>query len=390
MPLAKALATGVRSLSVVLLAGIGLSACQAILGDFEVDDSGIDTGALGTACEPGTFRCRDAELERCADNRRRFEPYLTCASAGECDPTAGSCHPCTAGEYACNDGVLELCGGDGAWTIQATCETKALCSAGMGRTAGTCAPPECDEGAFRCLHGRLEVCAPTRDRWELVEDCGSDERCSVDAAVAAVLAKQGPRCAAAECGDACPPAGCVPGETRCSSLVPAVELCGAEGQWLLRNACATDELCDGKSGRCLRPACDIGETRCLGQLRRTCSQDRTQFVDLEECLPSTTCTSTGCERTSCTDGEVRCNGVSFERCDGGAFVPMDRCATIALCSAAGCAQPTCGEDLAPFDCTGPAGQILYACRVGRDGWREIGTCASGQTCTTEHGCVQMP
>jgi hypothetical protein len=169
-----------------------------------------------------------------------------------------------------------------------------------------------------------------------------------------------------------------------------VELCGSDGQWIIREACVSDELCDDVNGRCLQPACNIGDTRCFGNLRQTCSQDQTRYETIEACPESGTCAPGGCEAARCTDGAVRCNGSSFERCLAGEFVPVNRCATRVLCDpVAGCQAPVCGEELPRYEC-GADGRTLRSCLPGRDGWRET-TCPQGTICDGRGGrCVQMP
>jgi hypothetical protein len=385
MHLKRMLATLVRWLSVVVLVGAG--GCQAVLGDFEVEEF-VDPG-LGAACNPNTFRCREKRLERCKDDRRGFELVMACESAATCDPTAGACRPCVANQLACNDGVLELCAGDAGWTSQGTCETAALCHVDETRTIGACAAPLCELGSFSCEGGWLLACATTRDRWDLVEYCGADERCDAAVAAASVVAGEPPHCAAAACGDSCPAAVCVPGTTRCSRDVPAVELCGTDGQWIIREGCTSHELCDADTGRCLPPACNPGDARCLGQVRQVCSDDQTRFDGVETCPDGTTCAPTGCQPGKCTEGEQRCNGLSFERCLGGEFVPENRCATRVLCSPdSGCIHPACGEELGRYEC--PTAGVLNSCKPGRDGYRET-TCPAGTACDDKGGrCVQIP
>jgi hypothetical protein len=387
-PLRRGLVSSTGSLVVVLLAGAALAGCQTVLGDFEVEE--FEPKPLGSACRPNSYRCRDARLERCRDDRQGFDPVATCESAGLCDPTAGTCRSCNVGELACSDGELRTCGGDLAWSNPMTCETAALCRVDANRAAGQCAPPTCDAGSFVCEGGWLLACAPTRDRWDLVEYCGADARCDAAAATAAVAKNERPHCAVPACGDACPAPVCRPGATRCSTEVPAVEFCGTDGQWIFREACVSRELCDGAHGRCLPPACNIDDTRCVGQMRQTCSQDQTHFEDIEECPASGTCAPGGCEVGKCVDAAVRCNGISFERCVAGEFVPVNRCATRALCHPVdGCQPPVCGEELPRYACS-PDGRVLSSCLPGRHEWRET-TCPQGTICEGRGGrCAQMP
>jgi hypothetical protein len=379
----------VRWLGSTLLAGAALLGCQAVLGDFEVEE--FEPMPLGAECRPNSYRCREARLERCQDDRRGFELVTTCESPGRCDATAGTCRSCTAGELACSDGELRTCGGDAAWSNPVQCETAALCSVDANRTGGQCLLPVCDAGAFLCEGGWLLECPPTRDRWDLVEYCGTDARCDAAAAALAVSKNERPHCAVAACGDACPRAVCKPGTTRCSTALPAVELCGTDGQWTIREACLSRQLCDGTHGRCLPPACNIGDGRCVGQMRQVCSQDQTRFENVERCPDSATCAPDRCEPGKCTEGTPRCNGVSFERCVAGEFVPVNRCATRVLCDPMnGCQPPVCGEEGNRYRCNA-AGE-LETCLPGRNDWEEPpASCPTGTICDERGGrCVQMP
>jgi hypothetical protein len=381
MPLSRTLVVRLRSVSVVLLSGLGAIGCQVLLGDFEIDDSGIGPGGLGTACAPNSFRCREASLERCRADRRGFELFETCASAALCDPTAGSCRPCVANEFACSDGELRSCAGEGGFTNPVACDTPALCRIESNR-AGRCAPPLCDAGSFSCDSGWLLACAKTRDRWDLVEYCGTDGSCDAAIATEAVLAGKRPHCASVACpAGGCAPPACTPGATRCSADLPAVELCSTNGQWIVREACASRELCDAEAGRCLPQACILGDTRCVGQTRQICAQDLTRFEDLERCPDAGTCAPSGCEPAKCTEGTTRCNGVAVETCIAGKFVATNRCATRALCSPTGCVEPKC--DPAVSMCSAD-GRILTTCPPTRDVPRVV-TCPEATVCNVPAG-----
>jgi hypothetical protein len=335
-------------------------------------------------CVPNSFRCQGKKLQRCSANRRTFEPFAVCGSADLCDPTAGSCRTCTTNEFACTDGELRSCAADGTWTDPVKCETAALCQVAPDRGTGTCVPPVCEPGAFTCDGGWLLSCAATRDRWDLVEYCGTNDRCDPAAAADAVAANDPPHCASLACPpDGCPTPVCTPGTTRCSTEVPAVELCSTNGEWIPREACASRELCDAESGRCLPRACNLGDTRCVGQVRQTCAQDLTHFDDLERCPDSATCAPSGCEPGKCTDGVVRCNGIAFETCVAGEFVATNRCATRALCSLTaatpGCQPPVCDLPTCSAD-----GRRLTTCLPTRDQVRET-TCPDGTTCNERAG-----
>ena len=131
-----------------MLVLVTASACQTVLGDFTVappPEGAAET--LGTACEPGEYRCTNELLETCQGDRSGFVVAETCASAAECNLNTRSCRPCVAGERMCRENVLERCDELGAWVPDgpaATCETAALCSVAPDHMSGSCSPPMCD------------------------------------------------------------------------------------------------------------------------------------------------------------------------------------------------------------------------------------------------------
>jgi len=366
-----------------------VSACQAVLGDFEVTPE-FESTALGVACLPNTFRCDGRDLLVCDDRRTGFELYMSCDSEDECDPTAGACRPCMPDEWACNGKTLARCSVDSRWEPMTDCDNPELCVISDQRDSGGCASPVCTPaGSFACEGTHLLRCSDAQHELTQVEDCKDVALC--DAAAAA--ADTGPpHCSAAPCGDACPPPTCdEPGAVRCAPTgIPAIQVCGTDLAWTIREVCGHRALCSAEHGRCLPPACAPSERRCLGQVRQECAADRTRFEDLETCAAGTVCEPDGCTPTPCTDGTARCNGVSFEQCIGGAFRPADRCATAVLCNpATGCDDPVCGGVLPEKQFVCDDESTLRRCRPGRDNYDTF-TCGTGEVCDAVTGLCQMP
>jgi len=365
--------------------------CQALFGDFEVTEE-FESTALGVACAPNSFRCDGEDLLICRDNRTEFELYQRCATADQCDPTAGACRPCSLDQYACNGATLARCSAEGRWEAMAPdCVSPELCVVEDKRQAGRCADPVCSPGgSFVCEGTHLLACGDAQHERTLVEDCKDTALCDPDAAGASAGA---PHCAGAPCGDACPEPTCdEPGAVRCAtSGLAAVELCGSDLQWKIREVCDHRALCSAAEGRCLPAACKLSERRCLGQVRQECSADLTRFEDVETCATGTVCEPEGCNPTPCTEGATRCNGVAFERCFDGVFRPEDRCATAVLCDAMdGCGDPLCGglpPQIPQFVCLDEV--TLQRCNEGRDG-TETFTCTGGLVCDAVTGSCQMP
>jgi len=364
--------------------------CQALLGDFAVDDAPAAPDVeLGVACKPNAFRCTGPELETCASDRRGYTHVETCSDANHCDPTAGGCRACLAGEWACNDAKLESCSPVGEWVTGGDCGSSTLCYVSADRRLGSCDPPSCGAaGAHECRSGLLLRCAEGRDGFRLADRCTSDATC--DAAKADAQARMAGSGTCVEslpepCEDAsCETTTCSePGALRCvTGDLTTLERCGNDGKWAVSAACASSALCSETAGRCLEPACELGETRCLGQARQSCSDDLTRFATDETCASEEQCTPGGCVKGSCTEGTFRCNGPSLEECQAGRWHAEERCATAALCDASVpvCFEPTCGGRLDDFRCTG---QSLEQCMPGRTGWADFRYCPGG--CRIESG-----
>jgi hypothetical protein len=375
-----------RWLRGALLAVFG-SGCQVVLGDFTIgtDDT---TVTLAAECRPNAYRCNGATLELCADDRSGYRAWAECASPDQCDPTAGACRPCEPGEYACNENVLLSCSGAATWTqVEAgVCATPELCQTGADRRTGAGCLDVCTPGAVRCGEAdRFERCAPSGERWELVERCGIG-KCTVDQA-------NGMRagCLPAACeGAACPPPECENGSLRCDPTSRlTLQRCNSAGRFVTLEACAASTLCRADLGRCLPPACERNEKRCLGQKFQSCRADRAWFQTTKECGPGETCDPTsGCVQQTCANGAVRCNGAALEHCENGAWSPRQICLTKDLCDPTGCKPPVCGGTLGPYWCDG---SITRQCASGRNTWEEIRTCGSGEMCVEERPfCVPMP
>jgi hypothetical protein len=233
-------------------------------------------------------------------------------------------------------------------------------------------------------------CNAGLDGFTLVDRCTSAATCDAAAADA-----QAADVGAGTCVESVPES-CDPGlgtcETESCALagllrcvrgdLTVLERCGNDGRWTVSEACATGALCSETAGRCLAPACDLGEARCLGQVFQRCSDDLTRWLDADHCGPSESCTATGCSSEPCVEAAPRCNGPSLEVCTNGRFEPRQRCATAALCDgvAGTCGEPACGAELGDYRCTGTS---LERCVPGRTGWADFRYCPGG--CAIESG-----
>ena len=458
-------------LVVLAVAGAFACGCQAVFGDFSVGSPPAEepAGILGTACEPGAYRCAGANLETCSDDRSGWVVAEICNSAAECNLNARTCRACVPGERMCRDEVLERCDDASAWQPaqpDMPCATAALCNVAPDRMSGACSTPACDEAGahicdgaklMRCSQGRerLEpialcatpelcdpgyaneldasgergacrppVCAPDswscdgatlrhcafdRAGWDsMTQNCESSDLCSARRGTCGACEPDEVECNGAElrrctadgwetletCASAglcdqvtgsCRDAECdEPGALRCGSGgIPVLEVCSADLTWERAEVCASVELCSVSAQRCLTPACGEGDTtRCLGNRHERCSTDQTRWEVTATCGEGELCDPTeGCVPGPCTEGTVRCNGSSLERCVTGLFQEEQRCATPILCNAesASCMSAVC--EAGGFDCR--TNTIIQRCRPGGDGLDDIRTCMAGSTCNRD-------
>jgi hypothetical protein len=233
---------------------------------------------------------------------------------------------------------------------------------------------------------RFERCAASGERWELVEACGL-AKCSLEEVDGEVVGCLPDACG----GEDCLPRECESGRVRCDpSTGLTLQRCNSTGRFVTLDACVTSALCRADLGRCLPPACERNEMRCLGQEFQSCRGDRAWFQTIKECAPGETCDPTsGCVAQRCTNDAVRCNGAAFERCVNGNWSATQICATKDLCNApTGCERPACGGTLGLYWCDG---SIIKQCAPGRNVWEEINTCGDGQQCVEERPfCIPQP
>jgi hypothetical protein len=372
-----------RFFQAAALALVASSACQSVLGDFEVAPAPPEAPSeLGTACEPDAWRCTDAFLETCNGSRTGFITVATCASAAECNASTRSCGPCSAGDHRCSGNVLEVCDANAAWMQQSlACDTAALCRVAPDHASGTCATAACPTpGGYQCNGALLERCAEGRDRWDPIELCETPELCA--ASVAQVAAGQEPgRCQA--------PA-CEPNSFSCDGA--KLRRCAFDRTtWEAIETCDSADLCNVTKSDCA--ACDPGTIECNGAELRRCS-DSGVWQPLETCAAAALCDESAerCTAPECdTPGALRCghdNEPILERCSPSlTWEIADACDTVQLCSvsAGSCLPPACVAGA--MRCTGARHE---QCSNDRTRWKALRTCGAGEVCDPSMGCVPGP
>jgi hypothetical protein len=324
----------------ILLVSTG---CQLVLGDFTVEGTPSPPAKpLDTVCAPNTYLCSGNQLQTCSDDRSEWKGIADCASADQCDPTAGTCRTCAAGEFACNGATLQTCDATGHWQPNATpCDSPELCHVAVDRKAGTvppkseCAPSPCPPGnGHSCTGNRLERCSDGRDQLLLVDRCGSAALCDV--------------------------------------------------------AKADGQIAPGVLGTCQPPTCHFGQFACDGATLERCNDDQNGWTALTTCPDATSCNPLTGDCTPCAPNATACSGSDLLRCGTNGFAPVARCKAVELCNAAlgRCDKPACSVAGA-LRCTADEPPRLEEC--GNDlRWNLREACAGPTLCSVSAGRCLPP
>jgi hypothetical protein len=363
------------------------------------------------------MRCEGALLQTCSDDLSTWVTIQRCGAAALCQvaPTA-TClaATCSPDEMTCDGAVLQKCNADRTgWDVFNTCLSPAHCNA----SSRQCLADACNAGDRRCDRSQvdqspvLEVCRADRSGWDRLDSCVTRELCdqtltSVGLGGLAVgsdgMVQVQPTSDPSTVVQCNLPA-CAAGETRCEGA--NLQFC-SEGRtgWITAEECASAALCQssvqnfGPNGQpqCLAPACAEGEHRCAdGGLLQVCSEDRSGFVDKEQCIGAPFCNAalanqgqSGCTDAPCEAGLSQCNGAQIEVCREdrtGLDAVGAPCESAALCNAedpanAFCEEPLCRRGATSGDEFRCEGANLQRCNESLTVYDTIQTCITPQLC----------
>jgi hypothetical protein len=257
---------------------IGPPFCSAVAAD-----NGGE-GCRDAPCESGEEQCNGPTIQRCSDDRTRFDPVQTCETSGLCNDdssTSAFCAPpvCQRGplsgtEFRCQGPVLQRCNDQhtGYDTLN-TCATAGLCNAGLGFNG--CQVPVCAPGQTRCNGDFLQVCNGQRTGFDNLEHCDPGT-CDGNAG---------------RCADPC-----VVGSARCNGQGQLEECRDRLVGRTVTARCLSPELCDATNRSCRTPPAGCtadGVHQCVRQgastLLQVCSDGRSRFATVDTCSGSEIC-----------------------------------------------------------------------------------------------------
>lgn len=235
----------------------------------------IDSDPADIHCDPpqcvaGAFNCfGGAQLQRCNDDRTRFEPFgPPCLRPDLCSAARGRCDFCFPGRQECTPEVdaSRICSVTGN-----SFGPETFCPLGCESNLGTCRT--CQFGAYRCNGNFIERCNDGRSFTPLnrSSDCSSGTT-----QISCLNGQQIP----SNCGAV----GCNLQRALCNECSGTQRVCSGGGfrqcnggVFGATQACAAGLSCTG-AGNC---ACDTGELRCSNDALQVCAG--TAFVAAEPC-----------------------------------------------------------------------------------------------------------
>jgi hypothetical protein len=165
--------------------------------------------------------------------------------------------------------------------------------------------------------------------------------------------------------------------------------CGDNGECASRiapsqptmDSATPDATLDATPEHVSAPVCVEGETRCVGAVWQRCQGGA--FENAATCATTALCLAEGCAPPVCAAGALRCRGAYRERCndESTGWDHIETCATSELCTASRCDAPACASNA--LRCVGANRE---QCNSGRTGWEVIQTCVSARLCAP-NGCI---
>ncbi len=357
-----------------------------------------EEGCTPPLCAEGATRCRpegaSAVLERCPRGRERFDEVATCQPDELCDAVANQCDECEAGSVRCDGDTLVRCSADGQSETRQRCGSG-LCSAEAGRCLA------CDPiGSARCNGLQLLVCtAGSQGEFESSQDCDTPELCadtlrSCDGG--SCTCREGicgpgevrcqgndlVQCNAGQNGfnvlETCPAGLCNAGQRRCDECSGNGSTCVSgnrrrfcSGGLFQEQTCANGQICNGETGRCFVPECNVNEMECFGNALRLCNDNRTAFEFVENCQPGL-CNVGQRRCDECSGNGATCLNANQRRvCSGGLFQTQN-CGNNATCVNGQCEDIICSPG--QMNCFGNA---LQRCSADRTQFDFVENCPNG-------------
>lgn len=342
-----------------------MDANESDTGQSELETANAnDGGSSAVPPEPcsaeGELRCsRKTVDQRELCQEGTWQPGQACA-AGEvcvfrshtCQKLAAICQGSTEQAVCDGQGVMYICGVEGAEDSQERCLSERHCQTGLAkRTCASCLP-----GEFRCVGARLEACTIDGSSYAQVEQCKAVPLCNSTLG-------------------ACTTSACVAGKPVCKGDV--LFKCNADQTALQEAERCGAGLCDNISGEC--DICTPGQKICDGDVvltcdmlgrafeRRACSDTTPQCAGAGQCVACTQdseCSDPGaCKRRYCNIAKGTCDPV-----DMGDGAPCDN----GVCSGGSCVG--CIDN---NDCKGKVGKTF--CDTANKNCVE---CVASTNCTT--------
>jgi hypothetical protein len=333
----------------------------------------------GTQCDSATFQksCSNANTVQYCSNGEIVEKTCnqcminTATNYYCCDGKNDKCQStqaCTEGAKQCSGNTIQVCS-NGVWTNSMVCgESTPVCSNGQcvpqgtvvncpttaGATCDNCHAVCSNDGAhaYVCISGKIS-------EWTCANNV-----CSVDDKNTVKCDKpQGDQCDSSTFPKVCTTANTV---RYCNNGIIAEKACNQ----CLVNPDTNWYCCDGQNDKC-QTSCTDGETRCSGDSYQICTNGEWLTAPC-----AGICSNGICVEDSCTNGQTRCSGNTYELCNNGQWIQAD-------------CYGYCSNDQCITDCTNGetrcSDNTIQVCTNGV--WTNSTVCSGATPVCREGQCV---
>ena len=166
---------------------IGIPGCSLLVGTSGLDDGSSDHSSSGASSDSGGFGDPDTSPGASSDSGESSDAGTPSEPSSGDASDSGAEPACEAGTTRCADADVQMCSPSGEWGGATAC-TSGTCV--LGICSGTCAP-----GAKQCSANGVETCGPS-GTWGGAAACTGSSVCQDGGCAACPSGKT-------ECGGAC-------------------------------------------------------------------------------------------------------------------------------------------------------------------------------------------
>jgi hypothetical protein len=183
---------------------------------------------------------------------------------------------------------------------------------------------------------------------------------------------------------------CDPGAVQCMGA--ELRECSMSGEFVMKEACASDKLCNEAAKKCDPPACEADEHKCDSGALLKCKEDRSDFEFAVPSCPPELCDAAAKKCNMCVPSSKECQGTTLRTCaaDGSGFTDMKCAEPTDQCVEGRCVECTSNSECMPSNNCQDASCNMQTGRCNAATPKPAGTACTengGKVCSLVGSCV---